>query len=154
MAKKLIRKGNGGGISTPTSKSTTKTVSKNPEGTLKTTDKTFTGGNKEGEISRTRRTIKGVLQYKEPSNVIITPKSKTVEKSKSGDYKTVTKTFDNRDKKGTVSTTRRTISGIINNARPVADVKAIKKNRDPDLKVNFDNLKRGGAVKSKTKTKK
>ena len=31
---------------------------------------------------------------------------------------------------------------------------AIKKNRDPDLKVNFDNLKRGGSVKSKTKTKK
>lgn len=153
MAKKLIRKGNGGGISTPTSKSTTKTVSKNPEGTLKTTDKTFTGGNKEGEISRTRRTIKGVLKSK-PENVIITPKSKTVEKSKSGDYKTVTKTFDDPDKKGTVSTTRRTISGIINNARPVADVKAIKKNRDPDLKVNFDNLKRGGAVKSKTKTKK
>lgn len=148
--RKLAKKGNGGGMSIPTSKSVNKTVSKNPEGTLKTVTKTYTGGNKEGEISRTRRTIKGINQA--PERMIVTPQSKSVTKSPSGNYKTVTKTFNDDNKKGTISTTRRTIKGVINKARPVADVKAILKNRDSNIKADFANYyKKGGVTKTKTK---
>jgi hypothetical protein len=95
------------------------------------------------------------------------PKTKTVEKSPSGNYKTITKVYDNDNTRGTTTTVRRTLKGVLSGAPKVSDTKiarsedykerADKKNAESREKIQKyleGDYKKGGSVKSKTKTKK
>ncbi len=97
------------------------------------------------------------------------PKTKTVEKSPSGNYKTITKVYDNGNTRGATTTVRRTLKGVLKGAPTVSETKIArsegykeydKKNAESREKIqkylegDYEGFKKGGSVKSKTKTKK
>lgn len=94
------------------------------------------------------------------------PRTKTVSKSPSGNYKTITKIYNNDNTTGETTTVRRTLKGVLSGAPKVSATKiarsdekrAESKEKAQEYAKNYQavlegDYKKGGSVKSKTKTK-
>jgi hypothetical protein len=99
------------------------------------------------------------------------PTTKTVTKSPSGNYKTITKVYNNDNTTGATTTVRRTLKGVINKAPKVSETKTTRsegyknsikdyqnlsdkeraESREKTQKALEGDYKKGGAVKTKTK---